>query len=125
MHGYCVLECLHALGSHSVGSGYGLRVWITLNKPEPELERSIRQTQWPFNVRVIKNTKPLGFGANHNQAFAHAQALGQGDWFVVMNPDVLWPVDAQPFWQQLAHQDTWPAHVGLLCPQQTTVGGAL
>jgi N-acetylglucosaminyl-diphospho-decaprenol L-rhamnosyltransferase len=124
MHGHWVLECLHALGSHSVGSGYGLRVWITLNKPEPELERSIRQTQWPFDVRIIKNTKPLGFGDNHNQAFAHAQALGRGDWFVVMNPDVLWPANAQLFWQQLA-QDTWPANVGLLCPQQTTADGAL
>lgn len=124
MHGHCVLECLHALGSHSVGSGHGLRVLITLNKPEPELERSLRQTQWPFDVRIIKNPKPLGFGANHNQAFAHAQALGQGDWFVVMNPDVLWPADAQLFWQQLA-QDTWPANVGLLCPQQTRVDGAL
>jgi GT2 family glycosyltransferase len=41
-----------------------------------------------------------------------------------MNPDVLWPANAQQFWQQLA-QDTWPANVGLLCPQQTTVDGAL
>ena len=124
MHGHCVLKCLHALGSHSVGSGLGLRVWITLNKPEPELERSLRQTPWSFDVRIIKNPKPLGFGANHNQAFAHAQALGQGDWFVVMNPDVLWPANAQLFWKQLAH-DAWPANVGLLCPQQTTADAAL
>ena len=124
LHGHCVLECLYALCSHSVGNGYGLRIWIALNKPEPELECSIRQTEWPFDVRIINNLKSLGFGANHNQAFAHAQALGQGDWFVVMNPDVLWPDDAHLFWQKLA-QNIWPANVGLLCPQQTSVDGAL
>jgi len=124
MHGHPVIECLHSLASLLPVHGHKLRVCITLNKPEPELERSIRQTPWSFNVRIIKNPKPLGFGANHNQAFAHAQALGQGDWFVVINPDVLWPADARHFLQQLA-QDTWPADVGLLCPQQTTADGAL
>lgn len=111
------------MGGNLVGGGDVLRVWITLNTPEPELERSIRQNPWPFDVRIIQNSNPLGFGANHNQAFAHAQALGQGDWFVVMNPDVIWPADAQLFWQQLV-QDSWSADVGLLCPQQTTVHGA-
>ncbi len=117
-----VLECLNnlALGSDS----HNFRIWLTINIPEPVLVNKVRQTPLPFDVRIIKNPKPLGFGANHNQAFAHAQALWQGDWFVVMNPDVLWPADAQPFWQQLA-QNTWPANVGLLCPQQTTVDGAL
>jgi GT2 family glycosyltransferase len=124
LHEEILLECLHALGRCFMSEGHKKRIWITLNKPEPELERCIRQTQWPIDVRIIKNPRPLGFGANHNQAFAHAQAMGQGDWFVVMNPDVLWPADAQLFWQQLA-QDTWPANVGLLCPQQTTVKGEL
>jgi N-acetylglucosaminyl-diphospho-decaprenol L-rhamnosyltransferase len=41
----------------------------------------------------------------------------------VMNPDVLWPANAQQFWRQLA-EDTWPAKLGLLCPQQTTGNGA-
>jgi len=37
-----------------------------------------------FPIKVVRNTTPLGFSANHNQAFA--QATGQ--FFCVMNPDI-------------------------------------
>lgn len=124
LHGNCVLEVLNTLRSHTADGVLGMRVWITLNKPELELERSIRQAQWPFDIRIIKNPIPLGFGANHNQAFTHAEALGSSNWFCVMNPDMLWPTDAQPFSKNLA-QDSWPTSVGLICPQQTTLDGAL
>lgn len=122
-HGVLITDTFFALHQSLHGCKVRVCVWLTLNRPEPELERIIRQTQWLFDVRIINNHNPLGFGANHNQAFAYAQALGQGNWFLVMNPDILWPADAQRFWKKLVWE-SWPAKVGLLCPQQTTVDGA-
>lgn len=124
MHGSLVYEALNLLSISAAEVKKNVYIWITLNMPEPNLERSIRKTQWPFDVRIIKNSKPMGFGANHNQAFACAQALRQVDWFLVINPDVFWPADAQQFWQQL-EKDNLPANVGLLCPQQVAVNGEL
>ena len=37
-----------------------------------------------FPIKVIRNPSPLGFGANHNQAFKGAD----GQYFCVMNPDI-------------------------------------
>lgn len=37
-----------------------------------------------YSLQVIRNPTPLGFGSNHNQAFARAQ----GDFFCVLNPDI-------------------------------------
>lgn len=53
---------------------------VTLNVPEPrpDLARA------PFRVTLIENPRPLGFGANHNQAFAHCES----PWFCVLNPDL-------------------------------------
>ena len=47
----------------------------------------------PFELVQLHNRGPLGFGANHNQAFAHADT----PFFAVLNPDMrlrdpaLWP----------------------------------
>ncbi len=58
-----------------------LEVILTLNTDEapPDLEVDVK-----FPVQVIYNPEPLGFGANHNQAFVQAK----GDFYCVMNPDV-------------------------------------
>jgi len=53
---------------------------FTINIPEqlpplPEL---------PFPVEFIRNARPLGFGANHNQAFARCASA----YFAVLNPDL-------------------------------------
>ena len=37
-----------------------------------------------FPIKIIRNPNPLGFGANHNQAFKHAY----GQYFCVINPDI-------------------------------------
>ncbi len=37
-----------------------------------------------YPVKIIRNSSPKGFGANHNQAFKCAQ----GDFFCVVNPDI-------------------------------------
>lgn len=57
-----------------------IEVLVTLNIPEPEDFLA----QSPVPVQVIRNTLPMGFGANHNQALLRSQA----DFFLVMNPDV-------------------------------------
>lgn len=59
-------------------------VLLTLNVPEPKLKPQVDQRSWPFRLIWIENTTPLGFGANHNQAFAQAS----GDVFAVINPDI-------------------------------------
>ena len=57
-----------------------IEVLVTLNVPEPE----DFLVQPPVPIQVIRNTLPMGFGANHNQALLQSQA----DFFLVMNPDV-------------------------------------
>lgn len=72
------------------------RVWLTLNVPEPALLTLTRQS-WPFELHLVSNATPQGFGANHNQAFAHEQAQPTpAPCFAVLNPDMLWSADPFP-----------------------------
>ncbi len=72
------------------------RVWLTLNVPEPDLLALTGQA-WPFDLRLITNAAPQGFGANHNQAFAHEQAQAvPAPFFAVLNPDMAWASDPFP-----------------------------
>jgi len=45
-----------------------------------------------FPVKLIRNASPLGFAANHNQAFAHAKC----PYFCVLNPDIRLLADPFP-----------------------------
>jgi GT2 family glycosyltransferase len=54
---------------------------LTLNVDEILL---FSAADFPFPIKIIRNPKPLGFAANHNQAFTHAN----GEFFCVMNPDI-------------------------------------
>ncbi|MFN0038633.1 MAG: glycosyltransferase family 2 protein [Burkholderiales bacterium] len=58
-----------------------LEVILTHNIPEPGAGV---KADLPFPVQVIENTRPKGFGANHNAAFRHAR----GEFFCVLNPDI-------------------------------------
>ncbi|GAB4214402.1 MAG: hypothetical protein Fur007_10510 [Rhodoferax sp.] len=58
-----------------------LEVLLTLNIPESDIPDPQAQG---FALRILQNPRPLGFGANHNQALRQAQ----GDYFVVLNPDI-------------------------------------
>lgn len=66
------------------------RVVLTLNIPEPDL---LAGRSWRFALTRIDNAVAQGFGANHNAAFAKAAALGAGDWFLVLNPDMRFDAD--------------------------------
>ena len=61
-------------------AGPRTQVLVTLNLPEDEAFLA----DLPYEITVIRNAEPKGFGANHNQAFAHTDA----DVFVVLNPDL-------------------------------------
>jgi N-acetylglucosaminyl-diphospho-decaprenol L-rhamnosyltransferase len=58
-----------------------IEVILTLNLDE-ELPFSPNHFSWP--VRIIRNDVPIGFGANHNQAFERSA----GRYFCVVNPDI-------------------------------------
>ena len=55
-----------------------VKVIVTLNIPESEAFEA------GPHVTFIRNEQPMGFGANHNQAFRSCRC----DYFAVLNPDV-------------------------------------
>ena len=65
------------------------RVILTQNIPEGDIPcpASLRP-----RLTLVRNARPLGFGANHNQAFAHCET----PWFAVVNPDIRLPTDPFP-----------------------------
>ena len=81
-HGDAVVHLLQDLSAYAtkeVG-----RVIVTLNVPESRLSDAVNAESWPFEIDWICNSEPLGYGANHNQAYA----LCQSSCFCVLNPDV-------------------------------------
>lgn len=85
------------------------RVVLTVNIPEPDL---LAGRTWAVPLTRIDNAQALGFGANHNAAFAKDAALGASDWFLVLNPDMRF--DADVLTPLLAHAR---ARDGLLAPR--------
>lgn len=63
------------------------RVVLTINVPEPDV---LAGSNWGFPLERVVNPVPLGFGANHNQAFVRCRS----PWFLVLNPDVRLEDDA-------------------------------
>lgn len=57
-----------------------VQILVTLNILEDESFLS----KYLKDIIVIRNLRPLGYGANHNQAFAYTDA----DFFIVLNPDI-------------------------------------
>jgi N-acetylglucosaminyl-diphospho-decaprenol L-rhamnosyltransferase len=58
-----------------------VRILLTINIAEDESPLSDFAD---LPISIIRNTKPKGFGANHNAAFARES----GDIFVIVNPDI-------------------------------------
>ncbi len=103
-----LLADLAALAPPALG-----RVILTINVPEalPPL------AGMPFAVEVVHNARPLGFGANHNQAFARAAT----EYFAVLNPDLRLAED--PFPALLAALAD--ARVGVAAPQVLEADGTV
>jgi N-acetylglucosaminyl-diphospho-decaprenol L-rhamnosyltransferase len=95
-----LIECLlHDIDEHC--QTLSLELILTLNLDEV-LPFSV--DIFPFPINVIHNSIPLGFAANHNQAFSYAT----GQFFCVMNPDIR------------LNNDPFPAL--LSCLQHSSVG---
>jgi GT2 family glycosyltransferase len=61
-------------------SEHSFEVILTLNIPEFSCE----QFSHKFPIKIIRNSEPKGFGANHNTAFKSSRAK----FFAVVNPDI-------------------------------------
>ena len=77
--GKLVSPLLSDLASVDFSEWTEVRIILTINVPEEE------QFLTPFtDLVIIRNVRPLGYGANHNQAFASWES----DFFLVLNPDI-------------------------------------
>ncbi len=56
-----------------------IEVILTLNVPET---MHVEMSEFAFPLKIVRNTAPRGFGANHNAAFR----MTQGEYFCVVNP---------------------------------------
>jgi GT2 family glycosyltransferase len=65
-----------------------IEVILTLNVPEA---LSFDPARFPFPVRLVQNSSPKGFGANHNAAFR----ASRGGHYCVLNPDIR--IERDPF----------------------------
>lgn len=88
-HGALVQRLLQQLADMSAASI--ARVVVTHNVPEPALRAPAGG--WPFELEIVCNAAPRGFGANHNHALR-----GAAEPFVcVLNPDVELLAAQEPF----------------------------
>jgi len=94
------------IGDLAAITGTRLEIILTQNIPEV---RNFFSGAIPFHTVLIENSKPKGFGANHNAAFRHAK----GDFFCVLNPDIR--ISRNPFPALLAELSR--PNVGLAAPR--------
>lgn len=124
-HGAELIELLRALAE--LGDVHVRRIWVTLNIPEPDVLAVLHPGAAPglyllngLHIGVICNAIPLGFGANHNQAFAREQSQSDAArFFAVLNPDIAWQ---QTPWGGLLARAALPG-VGCVYPIQKGADG--
>ncbi|MGD8709906.1 MAG: glycosyltransferase, partial [Ectothiorhodospiraceae bacterium] len=92
----------------------GLHVVVTQNLPEAA---PAGIENMPIPVRVVRNSRPKGFAANHNAAFR----VFDSDVFCVVNPDIRCPEDPLPALRRVL---TRP-EVALAAPQVVSPDGSL
>lgn len=118
-HGSQVDGLLHALaGLHEPALR---RVILTLNLPEPDWAARWHGPVWPFELLLRENPVPLGFGANHNRAFAaDSQRQGGLPLFAVLNPDL--QLRGNPLVPMLRAMQRQP-QAGAVYPMQVDAAG--
>ena len=105
-----LLGDLAALHDAAIG-----QVVVTVNQPDDAWQPLAAVRALP--LVVVRNDRPLGFGANHNRAFAHCTE----GCFAVVNPDIR--LAADPFPPLLAALDGDP-ECELAVPVQANAVGA-
>lgn len=110
-HGQMLLvsSLLDDLKRHST---YIREVILTLNVPEG---LALNPNQFPFPIKIISNTSPKGFAANHNSAFKSVTS----PYFCVLNPDVRFISDPFPVLIQNLQGDG----IGVIAPAVYTPHG--
>lgn len=74
-----VTELLKDLDRYCCNSSFELLLTLNLDEPLP-----FSLDDFSYPIKLIRNFRPMGFGANHNQAFIQSTGL----YFCVLNPDV-------------------------------------
>ncbi|WP_353849174.1 glycosyltransferase [Diaphorobacter sp.] len=103
-----ILPLLEQLNSYS--APFVERVVLTMNVPEEDVLAGL---SWRFTLDRVYNESPLGFGANHNRAFAYCRS----PWFLVLNPDIRLVCDVLQPLMGAAHSSA-----GLLAPRVVEPG---
>ena len=109
-----LVEALNGLSADWIS-----KVVVTSNSPLLDDFSGLFQGEhsFPFALERIENAKPLGFGANHNQAFRHCDT----EYFCIINPDI--EILQEPFGALL--QALSQADVGIAYPSQVDETHAL
>jgi N-acetylglucosaminyl-diphospho-decaprenol L-rhamnosyltransferase len=69
------------------------QVIVTINMPVLDADYfNSTEIHFTFKLCIVKNERPLGFGANHNRA----SALCDSDYYLVINPDLDFPQNPFP-----------------------------
>ncbi len=116
-HGLQVLDLLYQLNRWSSTSLK--KLILTVNSPgieDPAFNESAI-LKFSFEVTIIYNNHPLGFGANHNQAFVNCDT----EFFCVLNPDL--DLFCDPFQSLIIPIES--KHIGCTYPIQTSTQGTL
>lgn len=91
-----------------------IEVLLTLNLPE---DLPFTLNDHPFPLRILRNSCPLGFASNHNNAFTEAK----GKFFCVLNPDVRLSRDPYPILLPFLDNSS----IGVIAPQVVNATGDL
>jgi N-acetylglucosaminyl-diphospho-decaprenol L-rhamnosyltransferase len=113
-HGHdALVQCLvRRLAVLTTKTALDIKLIITNNLPCSEsLVDQLKLDHYRFTIAFLDNENPLGFGANHNQAFRHCES----DFFCILNPDI--ELINDPF-VGLINAFTDPK-IGLTYPSQT------
>lgn len=86
-----IVNLMQDMQASCVGKNFELI--LTLNVAEVDV---LDTAQFSYPIKIIRNTRPKGFGANHNHAFR----VAVGSYFCVVNPDIRF--DSCPFSRLLA-----------------------
>lgn len=92
----------------------GSELILTMNQTD---EAAPETGSWPGPVRVIRNTVPNSFAANHNAA----ASVAQGRNLAFLDPDLQWSQDVFPLLAATLERDD----VGLVAPAVVDETGAL
>lgn len=93
---------------------YPLNVLLTLNLPE---DLSFNPSDYDLPIKLLSNSKPKGFAANHNQAFLNSD----GDFFCILNPDIR--INEDPFHALIACFEN--PNVGIVAPLVINLEGRI